>query len=104
LRVWVVDEDVAVSIQDQNEVRKGADDCRFVVFPDLETIRQERRKALEAEHGQVWDARQCKTDFEFIAIENRRLVVRRRADGVEGSLGVKPGSGFCFDWRPTRRE
>jgi hypothetical protein len=100
LRVWVVDEDVAVSIQDQNAARIGADDCRFVVFPDLETSRRKRRKALEAEHGQVWDSQQFRAEFEYIAHENRRVVVRRRVDGVEGSLGTAPGSGFCFDWRP----
>lgn len=101
LRVFVVDEDVAVTIQGQNEARKGADDARFPVYPDPEKFRQERRAALEAVHGQVWDVRQFFADFEFIAIEYPRLRVRRRADGVEGSLGFKLSPRFFFDFQPA---
>ena len=101
LRVFVVNEDVAVTIQDQNEARKGADDARFPVYPDPEKFRQERRAALEAQHGQVWDVRQFFADFEFIAIEYLRFRVRRRADGVEGSLGTKLSPRFFFDFQPA---
>jgi len=101
LRVFVVDEDVATSIQEQNAARKGADDAQFPVYPHPEKSRQERRAALEAQHGQVWDVRQFFADFEFIAFEYPRFRVRRRADGVEGSLGTKVSPRFFFGFQPA---
>ena len=61
-----------------------------------EAIRRERlaeinaepnsREALEAEHGQVWDTDQLRQDFEVIGFMAPLVVVRRRSDGVKGSL------------------
>ena len=61
-----------------------------------EAIRRERlaninaqpnsREALEAEHGQVWDTEQLTKDFEVIGFMAPLVVVRRRGDGVKGSL------------------
>jgi hypothetical protein len=100
VRVFVVDEDVAVTIQDKNEARKGADDARFPVYPHPEKFWRERWAALEAVHGQVWDVRQFFADFEFVAFECPRVRIRRRADGVEGSLGFKLSPRFFFDFQP----
>jgi hypothetical protein len=44
------------------------------------------REALEAEHGQVWDSDQLRQDFEVIGFMAPLVVVRRRSDGVKGSL------------------
>jgi hypothetical protein len=99
LRVFVVDEDVATSVQDQNAARKGAEGCRHPVYPGTEKHREEVRAALEAVHGQVWDVRQFFADFEFIAFQHPRHIVRRRADGVEGSLGFKLSPRFFFDFQ-----
>lgn len=101
LRVFVVDEDVATSIRDQNAARKGAEGCRHPVYPDLEKHRLEVRAALEAVHGQVWDVRQFFADFEYVAFESPRFLVRRRADEVEGSLGTKLSPRFFFDFQPA---
>jgi hypothetical protein len=61
-----------------------------------EAIRRERlaeinavpnsRDALEAEHGRVWDTDQLRQDFEVIGFLAPVVVVRRRSDGVQGSL------------------
>jgi hypothetical protein len=61
-----------------------------------EAIRRERlaeinvvpggREALEAEYGQVWDTDQLRQDFEVIGFLAPLVVVRRRSDGVKGSL------------------
>ena len=61
-----------------------------------EAIRRERlaeinaqpnsREALEAEYGQVWDTDQLRQDFEVIGFLAPLVVVRRKADGVKGSL------------------
>ena len=44
------------------------------------------REALEAEHGQVWDTDQLRQDFEVVGFMAPLVVVRRRSDGVKGSL------------------
>jgi hypothetical protein len=44
------------------------------------------REALEAEHGRVWDTPQLRQDFEVIGFLAPLVVVRRKADGVKGSL------------------
>jgi hypothetical protein len=45
------------------------------------------RETLEAQHGgQVWDTTQLRQDFEVIGFLAPLVVVRRKADGVKGSL------------------
>jgi hypothetical protein len=44
------------------------------------------REALEAQFGQVWDTQQLANDFEVIGFLAPFVVVRRKADGVKGSL------------------
>lgn len=44
------------------------------------------RQALEAEHGQVWDTQQLGADFEVLGFLAPFVVVRRRSDGVKGSM------------------
>ncbi len=61
-----------------------------------EVIRRERlaeinaepgsREALEVEHGQVWDGEQLRQDFEVIGFLAPLVVVRRKVDGLKGSL------------------
>lgn len=44
------------------------------------------REALEAEHGQVWDTQELQENFEVLGFMAPLIVVRRRSDGVKGSL------------------
>jgi hypothetical protein len=44
------------------------------------------REALEGQYGRVWDMQQLRQDFEVIGFLAPLVVVRRRADGVKGSL------------------
>lgn len=66
-------------------------------MPDpTETIRRQQlteinadpgsREALEAKHGQVWDTEELRRDFEVLGFAAPLIVVRRRSDGVKGSL------------------
>lgn len=50
------------------------------------------RAILENHYGQVWDTSQLQQDFEVIGFMSPFVVVRRRSDGVQGSL--------CFQHRP----
>ena len=74
-----------------------------------ETARRERlaeinadpgsREALEAQYGQVWDTQQLAQNFEVIGFLAPLVVVRRKADGMKGSLEFQHGPPrlyFCF--------
>ena len=58
------------------------------------------REALEAEHGQVWDTQQLGKDFEVIGFAAPLVVVRRRSDGVKGSLFFQHNPRFYFGFQP----
>lgn len=76
---------------------------------DTEDLRRQRlveinsgpgsREALEARHGQVWDTQQLCQDFEIIGFLAPFVVVRRRADGVMGSLEFQGSPRFYFNWQ-----
>jgi hypothetical protein len=54
------------------------------------------RAVLEAAHGDVWDTEQLSQDFEVIGFMAPLVVVRRRADGVKGSLQFQHSPRFYF--------
>ncbi len=58
------------------------------------------REALEARYGQVWDTQQLTDDFEVIGFMAPLVVVRRKADGVKGSLEFQHAPRFYFAWQP----
>jgi hypothetical protein len=74
-----------------------------------ESIRRERiaeinanpgsREALEAQYGQVWNTDQLSDDFEVVGFMAPLVVVRRRADGVKGSLEFQHNARFYFSFK-----
>ena len=54
------------------------------------------REALEAQHGQVWDTAQMQDEFEAIGFMAPLIVVRRRSDGIKGSLMFQHQPRFYF--------
>ena len=64
-----------------------------------ETIRREMvaeinsapasREVLEAKHGQVWDKSELLEEFEVLTFMAPIVVVKRRTDGVRGSLELQ---------------
>ena len=62
------------------------------------------REALEAQHGQVWDGEQLRQDFDVIGFLAPLVVVRRKADGVKGSLEFQHGPPrLYFNFAPHRQ-
>ncbi len=59
------------------------------------------REALEATHGQVWDTDQMCKDFEAIGFLAPLVVVRRRSDGVKGSLFFQHRPRFYYGFSPA---
>lgn len=58
------------------------------------------REALEAEHGQVWDTTELQEEFEALGFMAPLIVVRRRSDGVRGSLDFQHSPRLYFNWQP----
>ena len=57
------------------------------------------REALEAEHGAIWNAQELGQDFEILGFAAPFVVVRRRADGVRGSLFFQHSPRFYFGFQ-----
>lgn len=83
------------------------------MIDETEAIRRERlaeinlvpgnREALEAQYGQVWDTNQLAADFQVIGFMAPLVVVRRRSDGVKGSLEFQHSPRFYFNWQPHNK-
>jgi hypothetical protein len=58
------------------------------------------RAALELKHGQVWNTAELQGDFEVKGFAAPFVVVRRRSDGVVGSLMFQHSPRFYFHFLP----
>jgi hypothetical protein len=56
------------------------------------------REALEAHHGQVWDTEELARDFIVTGFMAPLVGVRRKADGVQGSLEFQHQPRFYFNF------
>lgn len=63
--------------------------------PDLES-----REALEAKYGQVWNTEELARDFTVTGFMAPLVVVRRKSDGVVGSLEFSHRPRFYFSFQP----
>ena len=61
------------------------------------------RPGLEARHGQVWDAAELARDYVVEGFMAPFVVVRRKADGVVGSLMFQHHPRYYFDWVADRK-
>jgi hypothetical protein len=60
------------------------------------------REYLEAKHGQVWDTGQLQDDFEVLGFGAPLVVVRRRSDGMKGSLFFQHTPRLYYGFEPHR--
>jgi len=58
------------------------------------------REALEAQYGQVWDTGELGKDFQVLGFLAPYVVVRRKSDGVRGSLEFQHHPRFYFNFQP----
>jgi hypothetical protein len=61
------------------------------------------RDVLEAEYGQVWDTQQLSAEFEVTGFMAPLVVVKRKSDGVVGSLMFRHSPRFYFSFTPDKR-
>ena len=57
------------------------------------------RAQLEAEHGEVWDTQEMQQVFQVSGFAAPFVVVRRKADGVEGSLMFSHSPRFYYNFK-----
>lgn len=58
------------------------------------------REALEAQYGPVWDTQELARDFEVLGFAAPLVIVRRRTDGMRGSLMFQSRPRFYFGFEP----
>ena len=61
-------------------------------------IKPGSRESLEAAHGQVWDSDELAWDFEVLGFMAPFVVVRRKSDGVKGSLTFRHMPRFYYQF------
>jgi hypothetical protein len=81
-----------------------------MMIDETETIRRQMvatinadpgsRADLEAKHGQVWDTSEMKHDFEVLGFSAPFVIVRRRSDGIKGSLMFQHDPRFYHSFQP----
>jgi hypothetical protein len=60
----------------------------------------EPRAELEGKHGQVWDTSELQNDFQVVGFLAPLVVVRRRSDGVRGSLMFQNDPRLYYNFSP----
>lgn len=60
------------------------------------------RVELERRHGRVWSLRELASSFIIIGFMAPFVVVRRKADGVVGSLEFQHDPRLYFNWKEDR--
>jgi hypothetical protein len=58
------------------------------------------RQALEGQYGQVWTTQELAAQFDVIGFMAPIVVVRRKSDGVKGSLEFQHQPRFYFNFVP----
>jgi hypothetical protein len=81
----------------------------YAVSDPTEPIRRQRlaeinaepgsREALEVKYGKVWDTQELAQEFEVIGFMAPYVVVRRKVDGVKGSLEFMHNPRFYFNFQ-----
>lgn len=58
------------------------------------------RADLESQHGQVWDTGQLTEDFQVLGFAAPFVIVKRRSDGLRGSLMFQNSPRFYYSFSP----
>ena len=59
-----------------------------------------RREYLESKHGEVWDTSELQEQFEVTGFMAPFVGVRRRGDGVTGSVMFQASPRYYFKFQP----
>lgn len=64
-----------------------------------ELSRTRSRSELETLYRRVWDGQQLRTEFTVVGFLAPYAVVRRKADGILGSVEFQAHPRYYFNWR-----
>ena len=78
---------------------KEAENARRQLVGELNALPKGRAE-LEAQHGEVWDTEELRRDFDPMGFLAPFVMVRRRSDGVVGSLMFQHDPRFYFRFLP----
>ena len=59
------------------------------------------RESFEKEYGQVWNTEELSRDFEVKGFMAPFCVVKRKSDGIKGTLMFQHSPRFYFDFTPA---
>jgi len=59
------------------------------------------REGLEAAYGEVWDTNQLREQFEVVGFLAPLVIVRRKSDGVKGTVLFQHSPRLYFQFRPS---
>ena len=59
------------------------------------------RASLESKHGQVWDTQELQQDFIVKSFLAPFILVKRKSDGVEGTLMFQHSPRYYFAFDPA---
>jgi len=57
------------------------------------------REAMEAKHGQVWDTNELQRDYSVEGFAAPLIMVRRKEDGVRGSLMFQHHPRYYYSFK-----
>ncbi len=60
------------------------------------------REALEEQHGPVWDTDDLTTDFAVVGFLAPYVVVRRKSDGVKGTLEFQAHPRYYYGFEEDK--
>jgi hypothetical protein len=60
------------------------------------------RESLKVHYAQVWDTQELAVAFEVIGFLAPFVVVRRKSDGIKGSLEFQHHPRFYFNFQPDK--
>ena len=58
------------------------------------------RDVLEQEHGKTWNTQELSQDFEVLGFMAPFVVVKRKSDGVKGSLMFRHSPRIYYNFQP----
>jgi len=88
----------------ETQDKRNTHDRSNRIDPSSDGRRHQRRtgsrERLEADYGKVWDTDQLREEFEVVGFLAPLVVVRRKSDGVRGSLMFQHNPRFYFRFQP----
>ena len=59
------------------------------------------RETLEAAYGEVWDTNQLREQFDVVGFLAPLVIVRRKTDGLKGTVLFQHSPRLYFQFRPS---